>query len=83
MSACNTVDIYIIATLDSLSIGLRTNFFWSASRQVIMSICARIGLDFHGLMLVLSFYSLSTFLKMVDFQGRRYSSDFHQVTNLL
>ena len=40
------------------------------------SICFRIGLDLDGLILVLSFdIFLSTFIKMVDFQGNKDSSD--------
>ena len=40
------------------------------------SICFRIGFDFDGLILVLSFESfLSTFVKMADFQAIKDSSD--------
>ena len=52
------------------------NFYQSASRQLVMSICFRIGLDFDGLILVLSFENfLSTFFKMAEFQGIKGSSD--------
>ena len=69
--------LHIIATLlDALSIGTRTIFFWSASRQLMTSIYFRIGLDLDGLILVLSFrIFLSTFVKIADFQGIKDSSD--------
>ena len=62
--------------LDALSIGTRINFFLSASRQLMTSICFRIGLNLDVLILVLSFeIFLSTYVEMADFQGVKDSSD--------
>ena len=43
------------SNMDALSIGTRINFFWTASRHLMTSICFRIGLDLDVLVLVLSF----------------------------
>ena len=46
------------------------------------SICFRIGLDLHGLVLVLSFeFFFLTFVKMADFQGNKDSSDIFLCDN--
>ena len=54
----------------------KNKFFWSDSRQLMMSIYFRIGLNLGGLILVLDFeIILSIFVKMTDFQGIKDSSD--------
>ena len=62
--------------LDALPIGTRAKFFWSASRELMRSVCFRIGLDLDDLILVLIFGNfLSTFVKMANFQGIKDFSD--------
>ena len=58
--------------LGALSIGTRTNFVWSALRQLKTSICVRMGWDLDGLVLVLSFeFFCQPFLKLQTFKVLR------------
>ena len=76
-------------TYNSNIVGCFTNrsknkLFMSASRQLMTSICFRIGLDLDVLIPVLSFeVSWSTFHKMADFQGIKDSSDIFLSDNNL
>ena len=51
----NIIPFTCIRLLDALSVETRTNFFGNALRQLMTSICFKIGLDLARLILILSF----------------------------
>ena len=81
----NIIPVTCIRLLDALSVETRTNFFGNALRQLMTSICFKIGLDLARLILILSFkffcqlllrWQTSTLLKIPQIS-------FYQTTTFL